>query len=77
MNSLKQSRLFGVTRGDLLIVLRYLRHILETAMSMTPNLTPDKTGSQCEKGDESVDDPPIDVDDRSYPMTKTEVCRSC
>jgi len=44
-------------------------------MSMTPNLTPDKTGLQSEKSDESVDDPPIDVDDSSYPMTKTEVCR--
>jgi len=44
-------------------------------MSMTPNLTPDKTGSQSEKSDESVDDPRIDVDDSSYPMTKTEVCR--
>ena len=64
MNSLKQSRLFGVTRGDLLTVLRCSRHILETAMSMTPNLTPDKTGSQSEKSDESVDDPRIDVPTR-------------
>ena len=56
---LKQSRLFNVMDGDLSTVLGCLRYILETAMSMSQNLT---------KSDEleADGDDPIDLDDSPY-----------
>ena len=66
---IKQIRLFEATRGDLLIELRCLGYILETAMSITPNLTSDKTGLQSEESGELVDDPQVTIP-ICIPMTK-------
>jgi hypothetical protein len=52
---LRQSKLFNVLDGDLSTVLGCLQYILETAMSMSPNLTP---GTDA--------DDPIDLDDSPY-----------
>ena len=61
--------------GDLLTVLGCLKYILETAMSMSPNLMPEKKEA-LEKNDEleaygddliDLDDPPyLHCDDSSY-----------
>ena len=72
---IKQIRLFEATRGDLLTELRCLGYILETAMSITPNLTSDKTGSQSEESGELVDDPQATVP-ICISVTK-EVWRNC
>ena len=39
---LKESRVLNILHGDLPIVLGCMQYILETAMSMSPNLTPEK-----------------------------------
>ena len=60
---------FEATRGELLTELRCLGYILETAMSITPNLTSDKTGLQSEESGELVDDPQVTIP-ICIPMTK-------
>ncbi|KAF8336667.1 hypothetical protein F5887DRAFT_891341, partial [Amanita rubescens] len=65
---LKLSRLFNVMQEDLSTVLGSLRYILEMAMSMTPNVTPEK-GALMESDELEDDDPigdPIDLDDNPY-----------
>jgi hypothetical protein len=64
---LKLSRQFDVMQGDLPTVLGCLQYILEMAMSMTPNLTPEKGGSKKSDELEADADPPIDVDDSPFP----------
>jgi len=63
---LKESRLFNVMHGALSTVLGCLRYILETAMSMYPNLTPER--GALEKSDEleANGDDPFDVDDSPH-----------
>ena len=59
---LKQSRQFDVTQGDLPTVLGCLQHILEMAMSMTP----EKGGLKKSDESEADADDLIDLDDTPY-----------
>jgi hypothetical protein len=69
---LKVSNTFNIMRRDLEIVLGCIQYILETAMSMSPNLTPEKgtsdNGEELEAGhDNSIHlDGYDDSDDDSY-----------
>jgi hypothetical protein len=56
---LKESRLFNLMHGDLSTVLGCLQDILETAMSMFPDLTPEREALNELEAD---GDDPIDVD---------------
>ncbi|KAF5379526.1 hypothetical protein D9615_006508 [Tricholomella constricta] len=58
----KLSKVFDVLQGELPLVLGCLRYILEKAMSMIPNSTPEKGRSESDESEVDAD-PLIDVDD--------------
>jgi hypothetical protein len=62
--SLKQSRRFKVSQGEMQIVLGCLKYMLETSASMSPNVTREKDGGEPVEDGES--EPGMDVDDSSY-----------
>lgn len=64
---LKESRPFNVKyKNDLLIVLGCFRYILEMALTMSPNLTPEKEALKKSDESEAEGDDPIDLDDSRY-----------
>jgi len=65
--TVKRTKTFDVTMGDIEIVLQCLRHILETTALMSPNTTPNlQQGGDEEVDDGDNDDEDIEMDEEEY-----------
>ncbi|KAM6489247.1 hypothetical protein JOM56_015298, partial [Amanita muscaria] len=69
---LKKSNLFDVRQGGLETVLGSLRYIFEMAMSMSPNLTPEKKKNDALEVEANADDV-INIDDTPFLHEESEV----